>query len=58
MKEIFEMLDRLYRMAVWDVEGRMYMPVQGYDGEWAAYRPAREALAIFYEDVGWTEDWE
>lgn len=36
----------MFYMAVWDNEGRMYLPVWGYDDQISHYAQAREAIAI------------
>ncbi len=40
----------MYRLSVWDAQGRQYMPVYGYDGEIVAYAPANDAIAIWVAD--------
>lgn len=45
MKALHEMLETMYRLAVWDSEGRQYLPV--WDYEWrhvTNYVPAEEAI--------------
>lgn len=48
---MFEELEWLYSMAVWDAQGRMYMPILDYDDEIMCYAPAQEAIEV------WTTDW-
>lgn len=42
-------LIRLYRLSVWDAQGRQYLPV--FRGDWTVtrYAPAVEALDYFWE---------
>ena len=42
----------MYKLAVWDNNGRMYMPLFGYDNQVEAYAPARSALNIFFDNYG------
>lgn len=42
-----ERLLLMYKLAVWDRYGRMYMPVWGYDGEISHYARASEAIGIW-----------
>ena len=42
---LFEVLERMYRLAVWDAKGRMYMPIFDYDfNNVEVYAPADEAI--------------
>lgn len=38
---------RLFALAVWDAEGKQYLPLFGYDGQVEAYAPAYKAINIF-----------
>lgn len=45
MKKLHEMLETMYRLAVWDHHGRQYLPT--WDYEWRKvenYMPAEEAI--------------
>lgn len=44
----FELLERMYELAVWDGQGRQLLPLFGYDDKVEAYAPAQEALETFY----------
>ena len=48
---MFDRLLKMYEMAIWDNEGRMYMPVHGYDGQIYVYVRAEEALDIWNDDM-------
>ena len=46
-------LEQMYRLAVWDQQGRMYMPVYSkISGAIELYAPAQAALRK------WTRDWK
>ena len=47
--DYFRMLQQLFALAVWDRNGKQYLPMFGYDGQIEAYAPAQEAIAIFNE---------
>jgi len=44
---MFEELERMYRLAVWDNEGRQWLPVMGYGGQVEVYMRAQAALDIW-----------
>lgn len=46
----FEFLNKMYKMAVWDNEGRQYLPVQDYDGQISHYARATEAIEVWLHD--------
>lgn len=47
---MYSQLLQMYRMAVWDNAGRMYLPVWDYENkEITNYARANEALKIFNE---------
>ena len=44
-------LIRLYRLSVWDAQGRQYLPVMAYNRtEITHYAPALDALDAFWDD--------
>lgn len=44
-----KLLFQMFRLAVWDNDGRQYLPLFGYDGQIEAYAPAEEAINTFNE---------
>ncbi len=50
MNQIMERLLQMYRLAIWDRRGRMYMPVYGYDGLITNYARAWEAMSYWHDD--------
>ncbi len=40
-------LTKMFAMAVWDNQGRQYLPVWGYDRKISNYARAHEAIEIF-----------
>ena len=47
---MFRRLVQMYKMAVWSADGRMYMPLYGYNDEVVAYGTAQQALDQFNTD--------
>ena len=44
IKNMFEMIIRMYRMDVRDRHGKLWLPIFGYDSQVEAYAPATEAI--------------
>ena len=44
---MFERLAKMFALAVWDNQGRMYLPVWGYDDEISHYDRATGAINTF-----------
>lgn len=54
----FQCLIKLFALAVWDHNGRQYLPMFGYDGQIEAYAPAKEAITVFNEVAETVDDEE
>lgn len=48
---MYKFLFKMISMAVWDHEGRMYMPVRDLAGEIYCYRRAEEAYEQYLLDI-------
>ena len=44
-------LNKMIRMAVWDNQDRMYMPVWGYDNRISHYAKAKEANKLMIDYI-------
>ncbi len=44
-------LNKMISMAVWDNQGRMYMPVWGYDNRISHYARAKEANQLMIQHI-------
>ncbi len=51
MNRMHKRLLQMYKLAVWDASGRMYMPLYGYDGEIVAYGRAEDAIEQWIDDI-------
>ncbi len=45
--DIVERASKMFAMAVWDNQGRQYLPVWGYDDEISHYDRATDAIKTF-----------